>query len=123
MILFIPIWTLQDAGLVRESEVKAGMISEREGVGNWYKKLVKGFAGISTLVAYLFTIIQTVDWYQYLLSHPPEEGFSLLVFLVPVAAVIAAPILALGPISAVYIFYVRSYEKNQLKYKQQWSST
>ena len=108
MILFVPIWTLQDAGLVRESEQKPGVISETEGVGNWYLKLVKGFAGISTLVAYIFTILQTIDWYQYLIEHPPEEGFSFLVFLVPVAAILAAPILALGPISIVYIFYVRS---------------
>ena len=121
MILFVPIWTLQDAGLVRESEQKPGKISEREGVGNWYKKLIKGFAGISTLVAYIFTILQTIDWYQYLVDHPPEEGFSLLIFLVPVAAVIAAPILALGPISLIYVFYVKSFEKNQSKYRQQWN--
>ncbi|MHA1136857.1 MAG: hypothetical protein ACTSSE_10250, partial [Candidatus Thorarchaeota archaeon] len=76
MILFVPIWTLQDAGLVRESEQKTGVISETEGVGSWYLKLVKGFAGISTLVAYIFTILQTIDWYQYLIEHPPEEGFS-----------------------------------------------
>ncbi len=118
MILFVPIWTLQDAGLVRESEQKPGKISEREGVGNWYKKLIKGFAGISTLIAYIFTILQTIDWFQYLSEHPPEEGFSLLIFLVPVAAIVAAPILALGPISAIYVFYVKSFQKNQSKYKQ-----
>jgi len=123
MILFVPIWTLQDAGIVRESEPKPGVISETEGVGNWYLKLVKGFAGISTLVAYIFTILQTIDWYQYLLEHPPEEGFSLLIFLVPVAAIMAAPILALGPISVIYIFYIKSFEKNQLKYKQQWTES
>jgi len=121
MILFVPIWTLQDAGLVRESDQKPGVISEREGVGNWYKKLIKGFAGISTLVAYIFTLVQTIDWFQYLTEHPPEEGFSLLVFLVPVAAVVAAPILALGPISVIYVFYVKSFEKNQSKYKQKWA--
>ena len=108
MILFVPIWTLQDAGIVCESQQKPGVISEIEGVGNWYLKLVKGFAGISTLVAYIFTILQTIDWYQYLLQYPPEEGFSLLVFLVPVAAVLTAPILALSPISVVYVFYLKS---------------
>lgn len=112
MILFVPIWTLQDSGLVRESEQKPGVISETEGVGNWYLKLVKGFAGISTLVAYIFTILQTIDWYQYLIEHPPEEGFSFLVFLVPVAAILAAPILALGPISIVYLFYIKSNAGN-----------
>ena len=123
MILFVPIWTLQDAGIVRESEQKAGVISETEGVGNWYLKLVKGFAGISTMVAYIFTVLQTIDWYQYLIDHPPEEGFSLLIFLVPVAAIMAAPILALGPISVIYIFYIKSFEKNKLKYNQQWTES
>ena len=117
MILFVPIWTLQDAGLVRESEQKPGVISETEGVGNWYLKLVKGFAGISTLVAYIFTILHTIDWYQYLIEHPPEEGFSFLVFLVPVAAILAAPILALGPISIVYLFYQKSIERNLSRFR------
>jgi hypothetical protein len=117
MILFVPIWTLQDAGLVRESEQKTGVISETEGVGNWYLKLVKGFAGISTLVAYIFTILQTIDWYQYLIEHPPEEGFSFLVFLVPVAAILAAPLLALGPISVVYLFYKKSIERNLSRFR------
>jgi hypothetical protein len=123
MFLFVPIWTLQDAGIVRESERKPGVVSETEGVGNWYLKLIKGFAGISTLIAYFFTILQTIEWYQYLVEHPPEEGFSLLVFLVPVAAIMAAPILALGPISVIYIFYIKSFEKNQPKYRQQWTGS
>jgi hypothetical protein len=118
MILFVPIWTLQDAGLVRESEQKTGVISETEGVGNWYLKLVKGFAGISTLVAYIFTILQTINWYQYLIEHPPEEGFSFLVFLVPVAAILAAPLLALGPISVIYLFYVKSKLRNGARVKE-----
>ena len=118
MILFVPIWTLQDAGLVRESEQKPGVIFETEGVGNWYMKLVKGFAGISTLIAYSFTILQTIDWYQYLIEHPPEEGFSFLVFLVPVAAILAAPILALGPISIVYVFYVKSKIGDRAGFKE-----
>jgi hypothetical protein len=118
MILFVPIWTLQDAGIVRESEQKPGMISETEGVGNWYLKLVKGFAGISTLVAYIFTILQTIEWYQYLIEHPPEEGFSFLVFLVPVAAILAAPILALGPISIVYVFYVKSRSRDRARFQE-----
>ena len=119
MLLFVPIWTLQDVGLVRESERKPGVISETEGVGNWYLKLVKGFAGISTLVAYIFTIFQTIEWYQFVLQSPPEGGFSILIFLIPVAAVAVAPILALGPISFVYIFYMKSNARDLSTY-QKW---
>ena len=112
MLVFTPIWLLQDSGLVCELEKKPGTISEIEGVGNWYLKMMKGFAGISTIVAYIFTVIQTIGWYQIVLQSPPEGGFSLLIFLVPVAAVAAAPLLALGPILLIFVVYEISLAKS-----------
>ncbi len=112
MLVFTPIWLLQDSGLVCELEKKSGTISEIEGVGNWYLKMMKGFAGISTIVAYIFTVIQTIGWYQIVLQSPPEGGFSLLIFLVPVAAVAAAPILALGPILLIFVIYEISLKRS-----------
>jgi len=112
MLVFTPIWLLQDSGVVCELEKKPGTISEIEGVGNWYLKMMKGFAGISTIVAYIFTVIQTIGWYQFVLQSPPEGGFSLLIFLVPVAAVVAAPLLALGPISLIFVVYEISLTKS-----------
>jgi len=115
MLVFTPIWLLQDSGVVCELEKKPGTISEIEGVGNWYLKMMKGFAGISTIVAYIFTVIQTIGWYQFVLQSPPEGGFSLLIFLVPVAAVVAAPLLALGPISLIFVVYEISLTKSLRK--------
>jgi hypothetical protein len=115
MVIFTPIWLLHDAGLVCELEKKPGSISEIEGVGNWFLKMMKGFAGVSTIVAYLFTVLQTIAWYQFVLQSPPEGGVSILVFLVPVAAVAAAPILALGPILLIFVLYEISLTKNLSK--------
>ncbi|MFX1606628.1 MAG: hypothetical protein ACFFDD_12065 [Promethearchaeota archaeon] len=110
--LFAPMWLMQDKGLVCELKTKPRMTADIEGVGNWYLKMMKGFAGISTVVAYIFTIFQTVEWYQFVLTSPPEGGFTLLIFLIPVVAVIVSPLLALGPISVVYVLYEKSLVKN-----------
>ncbi|MHA2426382.1 MAG: hypothetical protein ACXAEF_16455, partial [Candidatus Thorarchaeota archaeon] len=93
-------------------KTKPRTTADIEGVGNWYLKMMKGFAGISTVVAYIFTIFQTIEWYQFVLSSPPEGGFTLLIFLIPVVAVIASPLLALGPISVVYVLYEKALAKN-----------
>ena len=111
-LLFAPMWLMQDKGLVCELKAKPRMTADIEGVGNWYLKMMKGFAGISTVVAYIFTIFQTIEWYQFVLISPPEGGFTLLIFLIPVVAVIVSPLLALGPISIVYVLYEKSLVNN-----------
>ena len=110
--LFAPMWLMQDKGMLCELQLHGRTTADIEGVGNWYLKLMKGFAGVSTVIAYLFTIFQTIDWYQFVLSSPPEGGFSLLIFLIPVGVVIASPLLALGPISLVYLSYELSLSRN-----------
>ena len=111
-VLFAPMWLMQDKGMVCELQLHTRTTADIEGVGNWYLKLMKGFAGVSTVIAYIFTIFQTIDWYQFVLSSPPEGGFSLLIFLIPVGVVIASPLLALGPISLVYLSYELSLSRN-----------
>lgn len=110
--LFSPMWLMQDVGLVCERKLSSRMTVDIDGVGNWYLKLLKGFGGISTIVAYVFTIIQTIEWYQFVLTSPPEGGFSLLIFLIPLVAVVFSPLLALGPMSFVYLLYELSLKKN-----------
>jgi hypothetical protein len=121
MLIFSPIWLLQDIGLVCESEKKPGAIAEVEGVGNWYLKMMKGFAGISTIVAYIFTVVQTVEWYQFVLQSPPEGGFPILIFMFPVIAIAVAPLLALGPISIVYVLYEISLTRNIPKLRRYYT--
>ena len=120
-VLFAPMWLMQDNGLVSELKTKPRVTADIEGVGSWYLKMMKGFAGVSTLVAYIFTIYQTVEWYQYVLSSPPPGGFTMLIFLVPVMAVVTSPILALGPISLVFVLYEESLVKNLASFKERTS--
>ena len=120
-VLFAPMWLMQDNGLVSELKSKPRVTADIEGVGSWYLKMMKGFAGVSTLVAYIFTIYQTVEWYQYVLSSPPPGGFTMLIFLVPVVAVVTSPILALGPISLVYVLYEESLVKNMASFEKRTS--
>jgi hypothetical protein len=108
---------MQDTGLVCERKKRSRSTADIDGVGNWYLKLLKGFAGISTLVAYAFTIVQTIEWYQFVLSSPPEGGFPLLIFMIPLIAVVVSPLLALGPISFVYFLYEKSLKKNLNKFR------
>lgn len=112
VLIFSPMWLMQDKGLVCERKLVPRATTDIDGVGNWYLKLLKGFAGVSTFVAYVFTIIQTVEWYQFVLISPPEGGFSLLIFLIPLVAVIVSPILALGPTSLIYALYEKSLGRN-----------
>jgi hypothetical protein len=116
-VLFAPMWLMQDNGLVSELKIKPRVTTDIGGVGNYYLKMMKGFAGVSTLVAYLFTIYQTIEWYQFVLSSPPPGGFTMLIFLIPVMAVVISPILALGPISVVYVLYEESLVKNMASLK------
>ncbi len=112
-ILFAPMWLMQDAGLVCELKKKPRMTADIEGVGNWYLKMLKGFAGISTVVAYIFTIIQTIEWYQFVVFVSPPDGVLMgVIFLIPVAAVSVSPLLALGPISIVHVIYEKSLQRN-----------
>ena len=117
VLIFAPMWLMQDVGLVCERKKKPRTTADIDGVGNWYLKMLKGFAGISTIVAYFFTIIQTIEWYQFVLVSPPEGGFSVLIFLVPLVAVVISPLLALGPISLVYLLYEASLSKHLTNYR------
>ena len=122
-VLFAPMWLMQDNGLVSELKTKPRVTADIGGVGNYYLKMMKGFAGVSTLVAYLFTIYQTIEWYQFVLSSPPPGGFTMLIFLIPVVAVVTSPILALGPISVVYVLYEKSLTKNIASFKNRIGRT
>ena len=115
MIIITPIWLLQDGGILSERKSKGRSPSEIESVGSWYMKLLKGFASISTIIGYVIVSIQTVEWYQFVLASPPEGGFPIFIFLVPVFAMIMAPLFALGPISIAQISYEKSLKKNLKK--------
>ncbi len=109
-IFFAPVWLLEDTGIICERDTTGGRFTaDVEGVGNWYLALLKGFAGISTLVAYLFISLETLEWYQLL---PGNIDYPLLFYLLPVIVIFMAPLIAVAPISLVYVLYELSLRKN-----------
>ena len=120
LFLFAPIWLLENSGVICEKKVDSTLSNvEIEGVGNFYHKLLKGFAGISTIITYLLLSIQSVGWFQWMATVSPPEGFPIFLYVIPVIIVFLSPILAMGPISAVNLFYAVSLRRNILKVTNQ----
>jgi len=115
-IVFAPAWLLEDMGIICEKKVVGGT-SDIEGIGNWYLTLLKGFAGISTILAYVFISMDMITWFQLLPTYTVEVPIWL--FLIPVVVVVLSPLFALAPISVSYLFYVRAYKRNSLNLSQQ----
>ena len=59
--------------------------------------------------------IQTVEWFRFISTSPPEGGFPMFIFLVPVFVMILAPLFAIGSISVAQISYEKSLKKNVKK--------
>ncbi|MHA2379416.1 MAG: hypothetical protein ACXADS_09060 [Candidatus Thorarchaeota archaeon] len=115
-LLFVPLWLLEDTGVICEREaVGRRVTADIEGVGNWYLALLKGFAGITTVIAYLFIAVETIEWY-YTISVP--ESFPWIILIVPVVAIVGSPFLAIAPISVVHVCYELSLRRNKERLEQ-----
>lgn len=114
-ILFAPVWFLEDVGIICEKK-STGTTADIMGVGNWYLILLKGFAGISTVLAYIFVSIDMIAWFQALPTYGVEVPIWL--FLIPVMVVIASPLIALAPISVAYIFYLKALSKSSSSFEK-----
>lgn len=112
LVIFAPVWLLDDVGLISEKKAQGARDTVNiEGVGHFFSKYLKGFAGISTVVAYLLTAYEIVGWYQFITSQG-ELMYPIIVYLFPVSVIFAAPLIALAPIAIANIFYELSIQKN-----------
>ncbi len=115
-ILFAASWLLEDLGVICERKTEGtGTTADIEGVGNWYIALLKGFAGISTILAYFFIMVQMIQWYQMLPTYGVEV--PIWFYLVPVLVVVLSPLIAVAPISISYLLYNMTKAKDQEKLK------
>ena len=109
-ILFAPAWLLEDAGVIYERDISSGQTtSEISGAGKYYLTLLKGFAGVSTLITYLVLILQMIGWFQIL---PGQIEVPVLFYALPVVVIVIAPLIAMAPISVTYVLYEKSLRKN-----------
>ena len=109
-IIFAASWLLEDLGIicVRRNE-GTGMTVDIEGVGNWYVALLKGFAGISAMLAYFFIIAQMITWFQ---TPPTAIEVPAWYYLLLVIMIILSPLMAFAPISISYYLYNLTEDKN-----------
>ncbi|MFW9912134.1 MAG: hypothetical protein ACFFEU_06670 [Candidatus Thorarchaeota archaeon] len=109
-ILFAPAWLLEEAGVIYERDTSGRRITpDVQGVGHYYLGLLKGFAGLSTILTYVLVSLQTIGWFQ---SLPGTIEVPLPFFILPVIVVFIAPLLAMAPISIAFVFYKTSLIKN-----------
>ena len=115
LVLFAPIWLLGDVGVICEREnVDARSTVNIEGVGDYYLKLLKGFAGVTTIVTYGLLIFQMFDWYNSL-TQVEELPFPIIILFIPVIIALLGPIIAMGPLSLIQGFYEAGLVRNSNK--------
>ncbi|MHA1928272.1 MAG: hypothetical protein ACTSV2_06805 [Candidatus Thorarchaeota archaeon] len=110
-IIFAASWLLEDLGIICvRRNAGTGMTVDIEGIGNWYIALLKGFAGISAMLAYFFIFAQMFTWFGTLPTATidvPAWYYLLLVLMI-----ILSPLMAFAPVSISYLFYNMTEEKN-----------
>ena len=115
LILFTPIWLLGDVGVICERDQPDSRSTVNiEGVGDYYLKLLKGFAGVSTVITYALLIFQMFDWYSSL-GDIENLPFPMVVLFIPVIIAILGPVIVLGPLSLVQMLYEVGLPKNTRK--------
>ena len=83
-LIILPIWMLQSSGLMSSKRIesyKRPVTPDIESVGQFYTKMLKGYVGISTIVAYtliLFEIFKTTS----------DSSTILIVFIDPIIIIL-----------------------------------
>jgi hypothetical protein len=109
-ILFAPAWLLEEAGVIYERDTTGRRITpDVQGVGHYYLGMLKGFAGLSTILTYVLVSMLTIGWFQTL---PGTIEVPLPFFILPVVVVFIAPLLAMAPISITFVLYKIALIKN-----------
>jgi hypothetical protein len=83
-LIILPIWMLQSSGLMSSKRIESynrPVTPDIESVGQFYTKMLKGYVGISTIVAYsmiLFRILTTTS----------DSSTILIVFIDPIVIIL-----------------------------------
>ncbi len=112
-LLFAPLWLLDDIGMISSKRTLSRRTTpDIEGVGVFYLKLLKGFAGASTIIGYFVIGVQTVDWFIAFTDRMAELSFPIFVLFVPLGAIIGAPLLGMVSILVIMVFYELAVVRN-----------
>jgi hypothetical protein len=87
MGIFSPVWFLSDAGIVftNKNKVKDTIDPiEVRSMGSWYHYLLKGYAGIGVIYAYIIFLVDMLNRY----NDPTNPGFIVAVVLLPLIPIL-----------------------------------
>jgi hypothetical protein len=112
LLIFAPIWLLSDVGVIcQRAQLDSRTTTNIEGVGDYYLKLLKGFAGVSTIIVYGLLMLRMFEWYGWVMTFE-DLPFPAIVLLIPVLIALGGPVIAMGPLSLVLMFYETSLGRN-----------
>lgn len=84
LIIFTPVWTLLESGIVysNRNKVRNKMRPEEiDGVGSWYYKTIKGYVGIGAVVSYFRFIVYSFHAYDLDQGILESGALGALIFL------------------------------------------
>jgi hypothetical protein len=105
LLLFLPIWLLEDCGLVGYRTFKdQRKIPVVQGLFKWYMNVIEVYTGLSTIYGYLLLILNTFGYFLF------SSSFTDPAILTPIILLIL-PLIITG-LFAIPLYY---YEKNLAK--------
>ena len=83
-LIILPIWMLQSSGLMSSKRIESynrPVTPDIESVGQFYTKMLKGYVGISTIIAYSLILIE-------IFTTTNDSSIILLVFIDPIVIIL-----------------------------------
>ncbi len=83
-LIILPIWMLQYSGLMSSKRIESynrPVTPDIESVGQFYTKMLKGYVGISTIIAYSLILIE-------IFTTTNDSSIILLVFIDPIVIIL-----------------------------------
>ena len=117
IIIFIPIWLLEDAGIVGyKYDSEKRMPPKIEGISSLYSSILEGYAGISTVLIIITYIIQCFD---FLIEH---GGTILQPALLTPLILIILPFIVTGLFAIPLIIYEITLKKSVSRIHEKFKS-
>ncbi|UCC19761.1 MAG: hypothetical protein JSV62_00350 [Promethearchaeota archaeon] len=105
-IFFSPTWFLMDSGILYSNKMKLNETNkplEIRSIGRWYEQLLKGYAGVSVLIAYI----------NFIVIFFGAAGNNISLFIITLIMFIPLPIILIVPtIPALILIDVIKQRRN-----------
>jgi hypothetical protein len=107
LLLFVPIWLLEDCGLVGYRSFKnQRKIPVIQGLFKWYMNVIEVYTGLSTIYGYLLLVINTFGYFVSSSSFTDPAILTPIIFLI-------LPLIITGLFAIPLYLYEKNLEKIQ----------